>query len=314
LGYEEGGSCILSNRTKKPLSVGGAVRKAHRPVYHYTNAGAAISILETKTFWMSEAAVFNDPYDCKLKVKNDHLMAQCLEAIGGEVLKGLKGAPSALEGKESFEIVKRASSVSGSGKLTIGGIEYKKLQKWVTKSIQKYDQAINDAATLTRGDARVTSFCQSGTKLSLWGYYGNRGTGVCLVVDFEARHWNHELLEVEYREKVPELLTVWNWLEVIFNLRRLHEILAPEELVKTLLRTKSMDWQHESEVRFAGLHNGPPTERDTFSFDGNEIVGILAGYAIDPDEYKKLKLVARRLKIPYGQVKMREDDYELYFD
>jgi hypothetical protein len=301
-------------KSKRPFSVGDAVKKAHRPLYHYTTSDRAISILETSTFWMSDPANFNDPYDCHMKTKNDHLVEDCFKRIGIEVLNSLNSTPSVLERQASFTNVKRAATLTHEGKLQITLAGSRTLKNWIRDSIRRYDSAINEAARLARKQARGTSFCQSGTKLSLWGYYGKSGKGVCLVVDFDAEDWEKSLLEIEYRETVPELLSVWNWLEIIFNLRSLNEIIGIENFVKTLIKTKSKDWEHESEVRFAGLQSASTKEQATFRLSGKEIIGVLVGYAIEASDYTKLKIVARRMGIPYGQVKMREHEYELFFD
>lgn len=301
-------------KSKRPFSVGDAVKEAHRPLYHYTTADAAISILHTKTFWMSDPSKFNDPYDCRLKVRNDHSVERCFNGIGYEVRKSLLGQSSILESQESFINLKTAASLSPTGSLEITPEGRNSIRKWISRSIAKHDKALNEAADLARVDARVACFCQSGTKLPLWGYYGKSGKGVCIIVDFDAADWEKSLLEVEYRDKIPEMLSAWNLLEMIFNLRTMYEIIGVENLVRTLLRTKSMDWAHENEVRFAGLQSTATNEKATFRLDGEEIIGILAGYAIEPNDYQKLKQVARKLGIPYGQVKMRDEEYELYFD
>jgi hypothetical protein len=301
-------------KPRRPFSVGDAVKKARRPLYHYTDIGAAISILKTKTFWMSEAASFNDPYDCRLRLKNDYLVEACIAAIGAEVRNSLKGIPTKLDGKLSFENVKKESSLTSNGKLLINRLGLIGLKKWVTNTIQICDGRINTLANDVRAMARVTCFCKSGTKLPLWGYYGDRGAGACLIVDFNKKHWGTELLEVRYEALVPDLLSVPNWLEVMFELRPLKEVLPAETVVKKLLQTKSKDWEHEDEVRFAGVHVGPLGQKDTFTCDGNEIVGVLGGYRVDIEQNRKLKQIARACGIPYGQVKMKDKEYELYFD
>jgi hypothetical protein len=301
-------------KSKRPFSVGDAVKRASQPLYHYTRIDAAIAILQTKTFWMSEAASFNDPYDCRLQLKNDHLVEACLAAIGAEVRNSLKGIPTKLDGKLSFENVKKESSLKSDGKLLINRLGRIGLKKWVTNALQICDSRINILANEVRAMARVTCFCKSGTKLPLWGYYADSGAGACLIVDFNKKHWGTELLEVKYEALVPSLLTISDWLEVVFDLRPLHIVLPPDAIVKRLFQTKSKDWEHEDEVRFAGVHVGPPGQRDTLTCDGDEIIGVLAGYRVCNEQKKKLKQIARACKIPYGQVKMRDTKYELYFD
>jgi hypothetical protein len=301
-------------KPKEPITVGKAIEKAHRPLYHYTDTQCAISILETKTFRMSDPANFNDPYDCRLKVKNAHLVNDCYERIGHEVRNSLLGTPSLLENKPSFIKVKQAASLHPSGSVEISLKGRRILKSWISESIARHDNAVNKAAALARIGARVACFCQSGTKLPQWGYYGESGKGVCLVFDFDTNVWETSLLEVEYRERIPNILSVWNWLEIMFNLRKLHEIIGVEEFVRTLIKTKSKDWAHENEVRFAGIQDATVQESATFLLHDREILGILVGFAISSKDYADIKKIARKMAIPYGQVKMRDQEYELFFD
>lgn len=300
--------------SSRPRSVKDAVKAARKPLYHYTNVQDAISILRTKTLWFSEPSALNDPYDCNFNVNHAHLADRCIEAIGEEVLKRLHGRPSSLDGRESFEGVLPYAPFNNAGELQINHQALKRLKRWIATNIAKYDDAVNSILSLIRRDARVTSFCKSGEKLSLWGYYGKSGTGVALIVDFDAKHWANDLLEVEYAHEVPELLTAWNWCEIMFRLKPLQQVLAPERLAQKLLQTKSKDWEHEEEVRFVGFHHCPEIGRDTFSVSQHEIVGVLAGFAVDAVDYSELKKIARKLKVPYGQVKKRDDQFQLYFD
>ncbi len=295
-------------------TVGQAVTEAHRPLFHYTKLGNAVSILQMEKMQMSRATKANDPYECKVMLKSEGLTEQCVNLLGSEILKAINGESSRLDGSASFEALKKKASITQAGTLVTSKETFKNVKKWIVGSFGKFDEGMNALLKIIRESVRFCCFCQSGTNLSLWGYYGDSGKGACLVFAFPKAQWSTHLLEVTYQKSLPVFLTPNDWIDILFKKTSLTERQTAEAIARKVTSTKSEDWQHEDEVRFV-LFSDPSEEKEEWvTFPRGEIIGVLAGYRISDADYSSLKKEARRLKIPYGKVKQNDFEYTLHVD
>lgn len=82
----------------------------------------------------------------------------------------------------------------------------------------------------------------------MWAYYGDSHKGFCIAYDLEQLEKSEEyafdvnLAKVEYTESYP-----------ILSLDKLGN---KDEMIKTIISSKSIDWKHENEIRLIYEHSG----------------------------------------------------------
>ena len=103
--------------------------------------------------------------------------------------------------------------------------------------------------------------------LLMWAFYGDSHKGFCIAYDLEQLEkseeyaFNVNLAEVEYTKSYP-----------ILSLDKLGN---KDEMIKTIISSKSIDWKHENEIRLIYEHSGE------HSFNKHAIKAIYFGFQMD---------------------------------
>lgn len=144
------------------------------------------------------------------------------------------------------------------------------LNSKITRLVASYDNEINrNHVFYSQLDARVGVFCMSATCTSSlqWSYYGDSHCGVCLKFDIPEIS-DLKVVNVDY---VESKLCVDMW-QFPFDDAYLNELLD------RVVRTKSLDWQHEQEFRSIKWKEG------TIKLRPGVLTGVVYGAATPPDQ------------------------------
>jgi hypothetical protein len=119
----------------------------------------------------------------------------------------------------------------------------------------------------------VLCLAESPTNIGLWAHYGDNHRGICFEFDFHHENFG-EAFKVEYCRDVP-------------NFNHFEEFEGkPEYMVRKIISTKSICWEHEQEHRFILNRSG------VVKFHANSLKAAYLGMKIDrsSDVFKLLAI------------------------
>ncbi len=129
----------------------------------------------------------------------------------------------------------------------------------------------------------------------LWAYYSNSHQGFCIEYDLDILkqcQLNQEFFnDVEYHKDIPII--------------ELNDIFEPKDLVKKILATKSIAWEHEEEFRIVTGTVG------LYHFYNRSVKSIYFGYRTPENTTKLIMSTLRGRGVKYYKMHPKQDLYEL---
>jgi hypothetical protein len=240
-----------------------------------------LNSLRADRLWISDPALFNDPLDLRLAVKD-------------------------LTYRGPFQDEAR---LKGALRLLLDGDDQLGLHKFydgpLLNSIHNWaEQRISTVELLQDIERRferfgVACFTSHLDNQLMWSHYASCHAGFCVEYSVRSMSFaceNPDFLQchVQYVSKLPELCLS----EALFT---------PHQLLLRMLATKSTDWAYEREWRLAHLdqkHSAVEMPKHMC------ISALVAGLKMAPDKVNQLKHKAAELGVPAFQVRMKSG-YEM---
>lgn len=189
--------------------------RSHTTIYKYNDVKSAIMILENNTLAFKSPLFLNDPYDCTLD-----LITFNSPPSGYRARLIDKHNPN-LTNEEKSNLLKQYEQVSD---------EY--LANFVKNGMYENDLS-------KRG---LSCFSKINNQILMWSHYAANHTGIC--VGFDLKKLYLSLREVSH----PERLVIN--VQYVKNFEPIEYYKQPKKSIINWLRTKSISWEYEQEIRF----------------------------------------------------------------
>lgn len=207
----------------------------------------ALVNLKLRRVWFSQAAKFNDPFDCALGVKWEEVTDTELRRLW-EAIRGRQGIDT--------------HSAHAAGYLDDQGHLTEKFRKEVFSGAE---QTMQTTVHQNRHERGVTCFSENPNDPLLWAHYGGGHRGFCLEFD-TAADWFERVYPVRYDDELPSVNVVdalmdpgsTRWLD--------------------LLLTKAKCWEYENEWR--AIHQEPDK---LYTYDWKHLTGVYLGALMDSE-------------------------------
>jgi hypothetical protein len=180
-------------------------------------------------------------------------------------------------------------SISHKDALSIAKTNFEnpdELAKQMRKSIEK-----------TMNDSGICCFSKSKSNLLLWSHYSDNHKGVCLNFNLlnDLEFFSIPTI-VEYQREYPK-----------FNF-----LIETSSFVSKLIKTKSIDWIYEEEIR---IHN--VNGHGFYKFKKESLVELIFGCQSDDNEIKRIIKIAKSNgydHLIFSKAKTKNYKYELEFE
>ncbi len=257
------------------------------PLYRYMSWHNAChkKLLTDNELHFAVASSFNDPFDCQFEIEwpeDPVLLRKCLEK---EAMKDdLNESPDELRAR----VDKRSAEILAPG------------------FAERQTRLIREDA-----DQNAGLLCLSKTRsnLLMWGHYADSHGGLCVGFSLagleevlEQIHKEEalggDIIRVEYADRFP-----------VFKIA---ERPPPGEMLRTAVRTKSLDWSYEREYRcVVGLKDNART----WCYPDHALVEVILGCRIHPaDEQEIVEILQRKNpRPPLFKAVIRKGEYALDF-
>jgi hypothetical protein len=258
--------------------------------FKYCTAHVGKIVLSTQTVRWNSPLNFDDPFDCYLSYGinfegnklRDEIVDRYVQLIYGEEEPTfLEGGPLAAdfaclrsqrETKSRAEFVELITPIS---KATVSALR---------QEVEREEESLKREIA----DYRLFCVCAVNDNLVLWSNYADSHTG--LAFQFEClEDLDVALLAaspVEYCDDAPALGNHDEWLRVGLGLERL---VTPQDLWKSLVTRKSLEWEHEKEWRVIAERR--PYENQGYEdtpFDPREISKVFLGCRMSGNDKKDI--------------------------
>jgi hypothetical protein len=194
-----------------------------KTIFRYENAEKqSIINLKSQIIYMSSPQLFNDPYDCALKLR--------IMDLSNKDINKLK----------TFYL--QREDVPEKVKAELNGKNYSELKSIFQKSYEKSIQTQVDSFSKKNG---VCCFTSTNSNLLMWAHYANSYRGYCLEYYTNQDPFS-KIKHVQYTKCIPTF-------DILGFISK-----PSSNLISNLFVTKSIDWKYEKEWRL--LHAEAGTE------------------------------------------------------
>ncbi|WP_282037347.1 DUF2971 domain-containing protein [Saccharicrinis aurantiacus] len=249
-------------------------------IYKYVDFKGAQEIISNGTLLIKNPAYFNDPYDC-------HPKLICYDNLPEQYLKDL--------------INKQFPNLSRQER------RKKQLEAIRNSKEPLIDLFKNDFALRERYLKGVTCFSKKKLDILMWSMYADSHKGLCVGFNFEKLYRSLKS-QNEFNEVIP--------LFVKYS-KVLKSNCFFEDSFKAVvewLRTKSIDWKYEDEIRFAfGPFNEYKSNTGLVSFNLDAIEELYFGYNMDPKEEQTIveQINSKNIKCQQFKISLNDTEYKL---
>ncbi|MBU2702253.1 hypothetical protein Ga0466249_003380 [Sporomusaceae bacterium BoRhaA] len=240
------------------------------------------NLLNSKLFFNSPKQ-FNDPFDTLPIVITEHTEKE-LKKFGIKVFMEQYKQPKKLAMKNFKEILKTDKRY---------------------KSKKTFQKMIINTFLTSRRETGVTCFSQnSPEKLLMWGYYGDKDTGVCLEFNFPNNKPDFSLLSGNQNIKIggPFPIKYGNELPIYHFLN-----IGQEELYNSLT-SKCKEWKLENEYRIICYRYVGP-----LVYPASYLRAIYAGCKMNDTNFEELRKTIKKMKFEplLYRTKINKEQYKL---
>jgi hypothetical protein len=161
----------------------------------------------------------------------------------------------------------------------------------------KFQNEMEQSIEKTMSRSGICCFSKTKSNILLWSHYSEDHKGVCLNFDvLKDPEFFSIPLFIQYQKEYP-----------IFNF-----IKEPDQCVSNLIKTKSIDWCYEEEIRI-----NKPTGHGLYHFKKESLVEIIFGCQSDDGEIEKIKIIAKAngyKHLRFSRAKQAKYKFELEFE
>ena len=190
---------------------------------------------------------FNDPFDCKVHFRSS------VPKLG-------------LKRKYGNLVKKYMPNLNRAQRRTIAAIDVRAadIDEFLTKVTKGLQNSVNGVGVL--------SLSATDRNVLLWSHYAAGHSGLCLqFVATKCTPFFGQALQVDYPPNYAEVDLLKD---------------SQDQLIKTFLLTKAIDWKYEEEWRIIH-HNGGPGDK---AFPEDLLVGVIFGARMEPEDQKVVKM------------------------
>ena len=206
--------------------------------------------------WFTDPKIFNDPYDCNLRLKN---------TLSDDTIENYLNIVNVLTKQWSVEELQQ-------------NIEYFKAHK--NEVNDNLDKEFIDVVK----QCAVCCLSERPDILLMWSHYAQKHTGVCLKYDLkeDATIFHPtSLVKVHYPEHYPE----FDFMKYVINNKG---IPSGNDLLQFTAGMKSKDWQYEHEIRLVRWEKKHGAYKGKIGINKKALVGAYFGYRTKEEDIVKV--------------------------
>ena len=260
--------------------------KVPRYLYRYLSIDEKlIASIKEQYLWFTDPVIFNDPYDCNLKLKN---------VITDETVTGY------------LEVVNNLTKSWNDGELKERIDYYKKNKNEVETNLN------NELLTVVK-TCGVCCLSEKPDILLMWSHYAQKHSGVCLKYDIKqdaSLFHQTSLVKVKYPDHYPQF-------DFMRYLKDNGGQPGGKELIEFVVGIKSKDWEYESEIRLVRWEKHHGTYRGKIEVNKNALVGAYFGYKTENAKIGEVINALKDCGYPLQETKkavLNHDDFGLTFE
>lgn len=263
-----------------------------RALYKYMpiNENTLGCILKNE-FWFSKPAYFNDPLDCGIQLLNQIDENSLIKIIERDIIYSEKSI------KNNNQIKSVDKFKNFLNKLKSENIDFSEINEefnTIAKiAIDKYSEEIQKIGIL--------SLSEINNNILMWSHYAQQHNGIC--IEFERCEDNilsnnKNTLPVRYSIKKP-LISLSDEILGDINLKK--------EIRRSLIYTKSVDWNYEREWRVVIDEGNVPRKINA------PMKRIYFGYKTSDSHKKTIAKIVEGKNIELMEMKIKDNDFGLDF-
>lgn len=264
--------------------------------FKYVSADVAQKILSTLLVRCSSPKLFNDPFDSQFTIqldvcKGEEFNQRFATAFSDEVMKAFNISQN--EKAKNIIIKEMLKDASTAAE------KFKEIFDELNKNINEkfyYD--------------RIFCLSEKNDNLLMWAHYSDNHKGAviklkCLTGDYALQ----AAQKVNYSYDMPKLTV-----EEITKDHFSYEPFVINKIIKEMLLTKSIDWEHENEWRVILLKLDPNAEFDLRGISAEEIEAIYLGCKMSDENKRKIITIIKE-KLQHVKVyKAMKNDFQFKID
>jgi hypothetical protein len=273
--------------------------------------GYSLQNFENDQIWITNAANYNDPYDCALTLDvnpsldmlTKGLIEQYLKGVGNiqiqkEEIEGLG------EGRTAYiELMKLVAGKDPEFSKQIGDDKDKFAETMALAITKLNEKQVQKFMEHSQSGIFIACFSEIKDSILMWSHYAASHTGFCIEYDFAQLGPQDVLTRLLY----PVLYT-----DKMFDMAK---YVFPEDrsdfnnlFLTYAAITKSLEWSYEKEWRLV-FPMGPSFE--SFNRWVPKPTGVYLGAKISQENREKVIRIAEKKEIPVYQMKMESSQFKL---
>lgn len=302
---------FFSEHTTKESTYDGfklKLEKLANPLYKYSGINErTLANLENDVVWLSNAAMFNDPYDSALtigaRIHHDSEDKQKLYERFAKIFKmSISDVEMIMDGFDHEEGLRRLLATLPQFKGNAEVID-NVVGKYVTDTDMLFEEYASDITSFYQKRTFATCFSEISDSMLMWSHYADNHQGMVLKYEFI----NLDLTLDKHRDILMGLNPVL-YTENLLNLKDYQSFREKISLITLAAISKSNEWSYENEWRLI-IHE----ESDERGMAVKLIKPscIILGARVSKMHKIMLSLEAKKKNIPIKQIKLDNTKYHL---
>lgn len=289
-------------------------------LFKYVSPDSGRAILKSFTFRFSQPALFNDPFDCQIRLRYcppfeeciDELRAEIAAVLSGQVCSFSIGSPIARKVNWIRERIEDGTAQPDALYHFIEGVF-----ELSVANPAEFEHKVYEEVTKLLSTSKIFCLTKTFDSLLMWSHYASEHRGVVLGIAPRSSDSQFSVARpVEYSDYLPHILTKTDVAKSFTGQVSLGDFSQVEQISDRVVYTKSSHWSYEQEWRMmVGDGFEPEKETEFVKFSPLDLDCIILGCRVD-DSLRKYCFELRDKRVPHMklfQAEKAQDRFGLEF-
>lgn len=289
-------------------------------LFKYVSPESGRAVLENFTFRLSQPTLFNDPFDCQVRLRYCPPFEECVDELRAEIAGVLSGqirnfSPNSVISEKIRWIARRINTGIAKPDALNSFLEGMLRQR--IASPREFEQEIHEKVTRSLASAKILCLTKTFDSLLMWSHYASEHRGIVLGVTPRSYDSQFSVARpVEYSDYLPLILTKEEVAKSYTGQVSLGDYSQVKSILERVIYTKSTHWSYEQEWRMmVGDGFEPEKETEFVKFSPLDLDCIILGCRVD-DSLCKYCFELRDKRVPHMklfQAEKAQDRFGLEF-
>lgn len=289
-------------------------------LFKYVSPESGRAVLENFTFRLSQPTLFNDPFDCQVRLRYCPPFDECIDVLRTEIDAVLSGCVRSfsISGPFSRKInwikdrIEEGAADPAALNFFVEGVFRLSLANPVEFEQQFYEKVTSGLST-----SKILCLTKTFDSLLMWSHYASEHRGIVLGVTPRSHDSQFSVARpVEYSDYLPLILTKEEVAKSYTGQVSLGDYSQVKSILERVIYTKSTHWAYEQEWRMmVGDGREPSNEIEYAHFSPLDLDCIILGCRVD-DSLRKYCFELRDKRVPHlklFQAEKAQDRFGLEF-